>query len=101
MMDRRMGSGVPAAFSKQEYLRKASGFAGLFPHGIKMEYEAPLVGKDRVAIEARSEGAMSNGGTYGNSYVFVLRFAGDRIAEIREYLATGCAHLALDRAAAE
>lgn len=96
MMDKRMGGGEPAAFSKDDYIRMVSGVGDVFPNGIKMEFEAPLSGPDRVAVEARSEGLMKNGETYRNLYVFVLRFAGGRVREIREYLDSGYAHRTLD-----
>ena len=96
LMDKRMGSGEPAAFSKDDYIKMVSGFGGIFPQVIKMEFEAPLTGKDRVAVEARSEGLMSNGVTYRNLYVFMLRFSGGRISGIKEYLDSGYAHATLD-----
>ena len=96
MMDKRMGGGEPASFSKDDYIKMVSGFGGIFPQGIRMEFEAPLAGKDRVAVEARSEGLMKNGNAYRNLYVFMLRFSGGRIKEIREYLDSGYAHRTLD-----
>ncbi len=96
MMDKRMGGGEPASFSKDDYIKMVSGVADIFPHGIRMEFEAPLAGKDRVAVEARSEGLMKNGNAYRNLYVFMLRFSGGRIKEIREYLDSGYAHRTLD-----
>lgn len=101
LMDKRMGGGEPAAFSKDDYIKMVSGYGGIFPQGIKMEFEAPLSGKDRVAIEARSEGLVSTGETYRNLYVFMLRFSGGRIREIREYLDSGYAHKTLDPAMAK
>jgi uncharacterized protein len=101
LMDKRMGGGQPAAFSRDDYIKMVSGFGGIFPSGIKMEFEAPLVGQDRVAIEARSEGLVSTGETYRNLYVFMLRFSGGRIKEIKEYLDSGYAHKTLDPAMAK
>jgi ketosteroid isomerase-like protein len=96
LMDKRMGGGEPAAFSKDDYIKMVSSFGGIFPQGIRMEFEAPLAGKDRVAVEARSEGLMTNGVTYRNLYVFVLQFSGGRIEAIREYLDSGYAQKTLD-----
>jgi ketosteroid isomerase-like protein len=101
LMDKRMGGGEPAAFSRDDYIKMVSGYGGIFPQGIKMEFEAPLTGGDRVAIEARSEGLVSTGDTYRNRYVFMLRFAGSRIQEIKEYLDSGYAHKTLDPAMAK
>ena len=98
LMDKRMGGGQPAAFSKDDYIKMVSNFGGIFPQGIKMEFEEPLTGKDRVAIEARSEGLVSTGETYRNLYVFMLRFSGGRISGIKEYLDSGYAHKTLDPA---
>lgn len=96
LMDKRMGGGEPAAFSRDDYIRMVSAYGGIFPQGIRMEFEAPLAGKDRVAVEARSEGLMTNGVTYRNLYVFMLRFSGGRISGIKEYLDSGYAHATLD-----
>ncbi len=101
LMDKRMGGGEPAAFSRDEYIQMVSAYGGIFPQGIKMEFEAPLAGQDRVAIEARSEGLVSTGETYRNLYVFMLRFSGGRISGIKEYLDSGYAHKTLDPAMAK
>ena len=101
LMDKRMGGGEPAAFSRDEYIKMVSAYGGIFPQGIKMEFEAPLAGQDRVAIEARSEGLVSTGETYRNLYVFMLRFSGGRISGIKEYLDSGYAHKTLDPAMAK
>ncbi len=96
MMDKRMGGGEPASFSRDDYIKMISGFSGVFPQGIKMAFEAPLAGADRVAVEARSEGLVSTGAVYRNHYVFVLRFSAGRITEVREYLDSAYAHKTLD-----
>ena len=101
LMDKRMGGGAPAVFSKDEYIKMVSAFGGIFPQGIKMAFEAPLAGPDRVAIEARSEGLMSNGVTYRNLYVFVVQFSAGRISAVREYLDSGYARATLDGVSAQ
>ena len=40
---------------------------------------------DRVAVEARSEGRLTNGKAYANQYHFLFTFAGDKVNAVREY----------------
>ena len=43
---------------------------------------------DRVVVEARGRATLLSGAPYDNTYCFVFRLAGDRVAEITEYLDT-------------
>ena len=47
-----------------------------------------LVDGDRVAVHATHEGVMPGGEVYENDYMFLYTFAGDRIAELREFVDT-------------
>ena len=47
---------------------------------------------DRIAVQAEGRATLRSGAPYCNVYAFVFRFAGDRVAEVTEYLDT--AHLA-------
>lgn len=38
-----------------------------------------------IIVEAESEGKLTKGGTYSNQYVFIFKFANDKIALWREY----------------
>lgn len=41
--------------------------------------------EDRVVAEATSEGLLVNGEPYGNTYIFVFRIEGGRVAHIAEH----------------
>jgi ketosteroid isomerase-like protein len=50
---------------------------------------------DLVCVEARGEARTKAGKPYNNTYCFVFRFRGDRIAEVTEYLDTELVRSAL------
>jgi ketosteroid isomerase-like protein len=52
---------------------------------LKFEIDAITAEDDRVVIEARSTAKLRNGEDYANTYVFVLRLKGGRIASVREH----------------
>jgi uncharacterized protein len=43
---------------------------------------------DRVAMQAAGRATLQSGAPYNNTYCFVFRFAGERVAEVTEYLDT-------------
>jgi ketosteroid isomerase-like protein len=50
---------------------------------------------DRVAVEASGTATLRSGAAYDNVYCFVFRFAGERVAEVSEYLDTALVTRAL------
>jgi ketosteroid isomerase-like protein len=57
----------------------------LFPAGLKLRLETVIAEGDFVAATAEADTTAMNGRRYRQRYNFFLRFAGDLIAEGREY----------------
>src|SRR5260370_13132857 len=60
----------------------------LMPSGLNLEFGSVICEGDHCAIQAESHATAANGKKYNNRYHFYLRFAGDKIAEVREYCDT-------------
>jgi uncharacterized protein len=74
--------------SRDRYLTALNRMATLFSPRLRIEVIGVTDGGDRVAVEARSTGALPDGSTYRNSYHFLFAFADGLIVDIREYLDT-------------
>ena len=57
----------------------------LFPNGLKMKLGTIICEGPHVAVLAEADTVAANGRPYRQRYNFYLRFAGDLIAEGREY----------------
>jgi len=57
----------------------------MFPNGLNLKFHTVIAEGPNVAIQAESDTTAGNGKKYANRYHFYFRFAGDRIAQIREY----------------
>ena len=55
---------------------------------IKMIPQRIIADGDLVVVEARGDNITKAGGRYDNSYCFVFRLAGGRLAEVTEYMDT-------------
>lgn len=66
-----------AAFAKQ-----------MFPNGISFRFFSVLADGPEVAVQAESETTAFNGRHYSNRYHYYFRFAGDKIAHVRDYCDT-------------
>lgn len=84
-----------AVFNRDQYSAMVESSEYLFPNGISLEVTGALADGDRVALEARGNGALADGRIYANHYVFTFRFRDDKISEITEYLDTAYAQTAL------
>jgi len=62
--------------------------AQLFPAGLTMTIEEPLVDGERAAVMAQSRGILDDGEIYANHYHYAFRFRDGRICEVREYADT-------------
>ncbi len=60
----------------------------LMPGGLSLKFGTIICEGDHCAIQAESNATAANGKKYNNRYHFYLRFAGDKIAEVREYCDT-------------
>ena len=55
---------------------------------IKMIPQRVLADGDHVVVEARGDNVTKAGAPYNNSYCFVFRLAGGKLAEVTEYMDT-------------
>jgi ketosteroid isomerase-like protein len=69
-------------------MEKLDGFVRITPQAIFGD-------GDRVCVQATGEARTKQGKPYNNTYCFVFRFRGDRIAEVTEYLDTDLVRSAL------
>lgn len=70
----------------------------LLPNGIEITVGAMTAEDDRVAVEAESKATLVNGKLYHNRYHFLFRVRDGYIIEVKEYLDTLHASLALGAA---
>jgi uncharacterized protein len=56
------------------------------PNGMQYKVIGTTAEADRVAIEVEAEGNWHDGSPYRNSYHFLFRIRGDKVAGIREYM---------------
>ncbi|MDO8434986.1 MAG: nuclear transport factor 2 family protein [Candidatus Binatus sp.] len=67
-------------------------FAGtiktMLPNGLNMKLGPIICEGDHASVLAESDTVAANGRKYANMYSFYFRFAGDKIAEVREYCDT-------------
>jgi len=81
--------GVPTRFNKEEMLRD---FVGMLKttvtRGFNFRFDTVICEGPHVAVQGESHTTISNGKAYNNRYFFYLRFAGDKIAALREYCDT-------------
>ncbi len=62
----------------------------------RIEADAIYADGDRVVVEARGSATTKTGKAYDNRYCFVIRMAGGKMVEVREYLDTALAEAVLD-----
>jgi uncharacterized protein len=60
----------------------------MLPHGLHLKVETVICEGDHCAVQAESNTTAANGRKYNNRYHFYIRFAGGKIAEVREYCDT-------------
>jgi uncharacterized protein len=60
----------------------------LMPAGLRLQFHSAISEGDHCAIQAESNATAANGRKYNNRYHFYIRFADDKIAEVREYCDT-------------
>ena len=66
----------------------AKGLKVMMPHGANIRIDTVFSEGNHVSVQAESDTTASNGKKYNNLYHFYLSFAGDKIAEVREYCDT-------------
>ena len=80
--------GMPPMKGREGIKNLAGTLKTLMPGGLSMKFGTVICEGDHCAIQAESNTTAMNGKKYNNRYHFYLRFAGDKIAEVREYCDT-------------
>jgi len=60
--------------------------------GLTMTVDSAIAEGDKVALEARSHGQLTNGNVYEQDYHFLMTMRDGRICAVKEYLDTQHAH---------
>ena len=60
--------------------------------GLAMTVSSAIAEGDKVALEVRSHGELTNGNVYQQEYHFLMEFRDGKICAVREYLDTQHAH---------
>jgi ketosteroid isomerase-like protein len=71
--------------SLAEFKQAFASMAALQAGPGRLEITGVTAEGDRVALEARSNIPLRNGQLYANTYHYLVRFAGERICEVKEY----------------
>ncbi len=72
----------------EEIRQLAKDILHAFPKGLRFTIRSLTAEDDRVSIEAESDGIHASGKHYHNTYHFLMRVRGGKVAEFREYLDT-------------
>ena len=80
--------GMPPMKGRDGIKNLAGTLKTLMPGGMGLKFGTVICEGDHCAIQAESNATAMNGKKYNNRYHFYLRFAGDKIAEVREYCDT-------------
>jgi ketosteroid isomerase-like protein len=77
---------------RAQFVESVASFAlQMFPNGISFQFVSALADGEEVAVQAESKTVAFNGRDYTNCYHYYFRFAGDKLAHVRDYCATGYA----------
>lgn len=71
--------------AKAKYQSAVKLLQSLFPAGLAYHIVSITAEEDRAAAEVQAHGILSNGARYENSYVFMFRIRGTRIASLAEH----------------
>jgi uncharacterized protein len=76
---------VPVLHGKEAIRLMETNLQRAFPNRLAMRILTVIAEGNAVAIQAESEAITNKGRKYSNRYHFYIRFAGDKIALVREY----------------
>ena len=76
---------LQGSIDKTAYLACINALDTLFATPLAFTIDSLTADDNRVVAEARSEGILSNGESYRNTYIFVFRIRDGRIAAIAEH----------------
>jgi ketosteroid isomerase-like protein len=80
--------GMPPTRGLEGIKNLARALKAMMPGGLGLKIHTTICEGDHCAIQAESNTTAANGKKYNNRYHFYIRFAGDKIAEVREYCDT-------------
>ena len=80
--------GFPPIKGREGIATLAGTLKTLMPGGLSLKFGSVICDGDHCAVQAESNATAANGRKYNNRYHFYLRFAGDKIAVVREYCDT-------------
>jgi len=80
--------GMPPTKGHEGLKNLARTLKAVMPSGLGLKIHTAICEGDHCAIQAESNTTAANGKKYNNRYHFYVRFAGDKIAEVREYCDT-------------
>jgi ketosteroid isomerase-like protein len=63
-----------------------------FPDGLEASFDGVTAEGERVAVEVTAVARLHGGGTYRNSYHFLLQVRDGKVLRVREYMDTYCVH---------
>jgi len=76
---------VPVLHGKEATKLMETNLRRAFPNRLNMKILTVIAEGNQVAIQAESNAITNKGRNYANRYHFYFRFAGDKIALVREY----------------
>jgi uncharacterized protein len=76
---------VPVLHGREATKLMETNLRRAFPNRLNMRIQTVIAEGNQVAIQAESDAVTNKGRQYANRYHFYFRFAGDKIAQVREY----------------
>jgi len=77
--------------TRETMLATVEAFKEIVPTGFRPSVERVIAEGDTVVVQWEGNAVLSNGVPYGNQYVFILSFEGDKITRLDEYFCTALA----------
>lgn len=79
---------ISGIFSREQVAASAGGIFDVFPSGLAFTVLSMVGEKDKVAVEATSEGEHVSGQIYSNEYHFLFEFQSGKLIRLKEYMDT-------------
>ncbi|MGJ8686636.1 MAG: nuclear transport factor 2 family protein [Spongiibacteraceae bacterium] len=79
---------ISGTYNRDQIQASASAVFDVFPQGLKFIVHGVTAERDRVALEAESEGRHISGAVYRNLYHFLFEFKDGQVLRLKEYMDT-------------
>lgn len=86
---------ISGIYSREQIVELANSVHSAFPSGFKISVQNIIAEKDKVAVEAVSEGTHVSGVEYRNEYHFLFTLKDGKITSVKEYMDTDLANRVL------